>query len=105
MVYVASIGENVTFKCKVTSDSPFIVHAIWYDETNMPLNSSTLSEDDYILNLLVTVMSYKDYQEYTCVVSDNNTDVTASAVLSKLMYMYVTNMYFIMNLYLLCSIF
>ena len=105
MIYVASIGENVTFKCKVTSDSPFNVYAVWYDEANMPLNSSNLTQDNYILNLLVTVMSYEDYQEYTCVVSDNNTDVTASAVLSKLTCTYVTSMYFIMDFYLLCSIF
>ena len=88
MIYVASIGKNVTFKCKVTSESPFNVYAVWYDKTNMPLNSSNLTEDNHILNLLVTVMSYEDYQEYTCVVSDNNTDVTESAVLSKLKYMY-----------------
>ena len=105
MIHVASIGENVTFKCKITSDSPFNVHAVWYDETNMALNSSDLADDNYILYLMVIVMSYKDYQEYTCAVSDNNTDVNASAVLSKLMYMHVTSMYFTLDLYLLCSIF
>ena len=83
MVHVARLGENVTFKCEVTGDSPFIVYTVWYDKANSLLNSSNLTEDSHILILLVTVMSYEDYQEYTCVVSNDNTNVTVTAVLSK----------------------
>ena len=80
MVHVARLGESVTFKCEVIGDSPFIVYPVWYDKANSILNSS---KDSHILILLVTVMSYEDYQEYTCVVSNDDTNVTATAILSK----------------------
>lgn len=87
VIQVAEINESVTFTCRVIGNHPFDVHARWYNKTSSLLNSSDLTEDTDILSLLVTIKTDRDYQDYTCAIDDgDNTTITATAVLSELIY-------------------